>query len=59
MENIKAEFSLETVSDGVWNLIPVEVKRFEHKLIIRQPGEPVWSTFNLNILIKGDHYNLF
>ncbi len=45
MENIKAEFTLETISEGKWNLIPYHVQRFEHKLIIRQPGEPVWSTF--------------
>ncbi len=45
MENIKAEFTLETVSDNQWNLIPYHVQRYEHKLIIRQPGEPVWSTF--------------
>ncbi|MEQ6119869.1 hypothetical protein [Reichenbachiella sp. MALMAid0571] len=48
MEDIKAEFSLETVSDNSWNLIPYSVQRFEHKLIVRQPGEPVWSTFDFN-----------
>ena len=48
MEDIKAEFSLETVSDNSWNLIPFDVQRFEHKLIVRQPGEPVWSTFDFN-----------
>ncbi len=48
MENIKAEFTLESVSEGKWNLFPYHVQRFEHKLIIRQPGEPVWSTFNFN-----------
>lgn len=46
MENIKAEFSLVTISDNTWNLIPFSVQRFEHKLKIRQPGEPVWSTFS-------------
>tara|TARA_R110000868_G_scaffold132180_1_gene342760 strand:+ start:45560 stop:47992 length:2433 start_codon:yes stop_codon:yes gene_type:complete len=45
MENIKDEFSLETVSENSWNLIPYEVQRFEHDLKIRQPGEPVWSVF--------------
>jgi hypothetical protein len=27
-------------------LRPYHVERFEHKYRIRQPGEPVWSTFN-------------
>jgi hypothetical protein len=46
MEDISAEFTLEAVTEKQWNLIPLDVKRFEHKLIIRQPGEPIWSTFN-------------
>ncbi len=53
MENIKAEFTLELVSKGKWNLFPYNVKRYEHKLIIRQPGEPVWSTFNFNNIHKA------
>ena len=48
MEDIKTEFTLKTISEGKWNLFPFDVQRFEHKLIIRQPGEPVWSTFNFN-----------
>lgn len=46
MENIKDEFSLETISENNWNLIPFSVQRFEHKYKVRQPGEPVWSTFS-------------
>ena len=46
MEDIKTEYTLETISEGNWNLIPFDVNRFEHKLIVRQPGEPVWSTFD-------------
>ena len=46
MENISDEFSLEKVSDNSWNLIPYLVQRFEHNLKIRQPGEPVWSSFS-------------
>jgi len=45
MEDISAEFSLETVSENRWNLIPYSVQRFEHKYKIRQPGEPIWSVF--------------
>lgn len=48
MEDIKAEFTLEVIEEGKWNLIPYDVYRFEHKLIVRQPGEPVWSTFDFN-----------
>ena len=45
MENVSNEFTLETLSENSWNLIPYSVERFEHKSRIRQPGEPVWSTF--------------
>lgn len=48
MEDIKNEFSLKTVSENSWNLIPFDVTRFEHQLKIRQPGEPVWTEFSLN-----------
>ena len=46
MEDIKAEFMLESTSENSWNLIPYLVKRFEHKYRIRQPGEPVWTSFS-------------
>ncbi|NKI27483.1 hypothetical protein HCG49_13015 [Arenibacter sp. 6A1] len=46
MENIKDEFSLEKISENSWNLTPYHVERFEHKKKIRQPGEPVWSSFS-------------
>ena len=52
MENIKAEFTLEPITEGKWNLFPYNVHRFEHKLIVRQPGEPVWSTFNFSNIYK-------
>jgi len=52
MEDIKAEFTLETNTEGKWNLFPYNVQRFEHKLIIRQPGEPVWSSFEFNNIYK-------
>lgn len=48
MEDIKAEFTLEAIDERNWNLFSYNVQRFEHKLIIRQPGEPVWSTFDFN-----------
>ncbi|MCK0156309.1 hypothetical protein MWU65_03905 [Cellulophaga sp. F20128] len=47
MEDINNEYTLQTVSDDSWNLIPYDVSRFEHQLKIRQPGEPVWTEFEL------------
>ena len=48
MEDIQNEFSLQTVSEDSWNLIPYDVIRFEHKFKVRQPGEPVWTQFSIN-----------
>ena len=48
MEDIKAEFTLESISENSWNLTPFSVQRFEHNFRIRQPGEPVWTSFSFN-----------
>jgi len=48
MENIKSEYTLETVEEDQWNLIPFEVRRFEHKYLQVQPGQPTFTTFNYN-----------
>ncbi|MCL6267101.1 hypothetical protein [Flagellimonas myxillae] len=48
MEDIGNEFTLESSSEDSWDLIPYEVYRFEHKFKVRQPGEPIWSSFDLN-----------
>jgi hypothetical protein len=48
MENIKSEYTLETTGEGQWNLIPFEVKRYEHKYLQVQPGQPTFTTFNYN-----------
>ena len=53
MENIKNEYSLEAISENSWNLIPYSVWRFEHKSIVVQPGQPVWSTFSFKNENKG------
>jgi hypothetical protein len=45
MEKIEDEFSLVQVDENAWELIPFKVKRYEHENKVRQPGEPVWSTF--------------
>jgi hypothetical protein len=46
MEDIKAEFTLDNVSENGWDLTPFSVQRFEHKFRIRQPGEPVSTRFS-------------
>ena len=46
MEDIKAEFSLEAINKTSWNLTPLNVQRFEHKKKVRQPGEPLSSSFS-------------
>ena len=45
MEDIKAEFVLETISENSWHLVQQHIDRFEHPFKIRQPGEPLWSDF--------------
>lgn len=46
MERISNEFRLQAVSEKEWILYQFALKRFEHKQIIRQPGEPVSSSFD-------------
>ncbi len=45
MKDINTEFSLETVDKNHWNLKQIESFKFKHKAKIRQPGEPLFSTF--------------
>ena len=45
MENVDNEFHLEPVKSGEWRLYPHQVKRFVHEQKTRQPGEPVFSSF--------------
>ena len=47
MEDIKNEFHLETVSDNEWNLFQVYSYKFKHEKKVRQPGEPLYSTFTV------------
>lgn len=51
MEHIANEYTLEETSPTTWNLYPYALQRFEHKNIVRQPGEPVvgkWAFDNKN-----------
>jgi hypothetical protein len=45
MQDISNEFKLNLTGTNKWELIPLEVSRFSHENKIRQPGEPVSSTF--------------
>ncbi|MCB9218189.1 MAG: hypothetical protein H6610_01870 [Ignavibacteriales bacterium] len=46
MEDIKNEFTLKKVSDGNWEWNQVYSNKFIHNKKVRQPGEPLFSTFN-------------
>lgn len=45
MEDVNNEFHLETAGTGEWKLYPYQVARYVHEQKIRQPGEPLSSTF--------------
>ncbi len=46
MQDISNEFTLEKVNDNEWDLIQVYSSKFNHEMKVRQPGEPLYSTFN-------------
>jgi len=45
MKDINNEFHLETISENQWNLYPIHSFKFQHEDKVRQPGEPLFSTF--------------
>ncbi|HBT85330.1 MAG TPA: hypothetical protein DEB12_05410 [Porphyromonadaceae bacterium] len=45
MENINNEFHLNQVAENKWELFPYNIKRFIHNQKLRQPGEPLSSSF--------------
>jgi len=45
MKDINNEFTLITISEGKWNLRQIHSFKFNHGDKIRQPGEPLFSTF--------------
>jgi len=45
MENINNEFHLEPLNEKAWNLYQVHSFKFRHEKKVRQPGEPLYSTF--------------
>lgn len=48
MEDINNEYHLEQAGPGEWQLYPYQVKRFVHEQKVRQPGEPLFSTFEFD-----------
>ncbi|GAB5522793.1 MAG: hypothetical protein Roseis2KO_06650 [Roseivirga sp.] len=45
MEDISNEFHLETLTENQWNLYQVYSHKFSHEKKVRQPGEPLYSSF--------------
>jgi hypothetical protein len=52
MEDLKNEYHLEPVSENSWKLFPIAMEIFNHSKKIRQPGEPLYSTFNFENTFK-------
>jgi len=45
MKDINTDFSLETLGENHWNLRQINSFKFKHEAKVRQPGEPLFSTF--------------
>lgn len=45
MEDISNEFQLKIVAESEWNLHQVYSHKFNHEKKVRQPGEPLYSSF--------------
>lgn len=45
MKDINNEFNLETTGENSWNLSQVYSFKFKHEDRVKQPGEPLFSTF--------------
>jgi len=48
MEDTDNEFSLKKMNNNEWDLYRVYSGKFNHEKKVRQPGEPLYSTFNFN-----------
>ena len=48
MENIDNEYHLETIAQNEWNLYPLATEIFRHTKKVRQPGEPLYSSFGFD-----------
>jgi len=57
MEDINNEFHLETVSESEWQLQQIFSHKFKHEKKVRQPGEPLYSTFDFENAAKDQTMN--
>ena len=57
MENINTEFHLEPTDQNEWNLYQVHSFKFNHNKKVRQPGEPIYSTFSFENPAKSQSLN--
>ena len=48
MENIENEYHLETIGMNEWILYPLATEIYRHAKKVRQPGEPLYSSFDFN-----------
>lgn len=48
MENTDNEYHLEYIAENEWNLYPVKTEIIRHTKKLRQPGEPLFSSFEFN-----------
>ncbi|MFC2097009.1 hypothetical protein ACFLSI_01615 [Bacteroidota bacterium] len=48
MEDINNEFHLKSIGDKNWELYQIFSYKFKHEKKVRQPGEPLNSSFNFN-----------
>ena len=48
MENTDNEYHLEYITENEWNLYPIKTEIIRHAKKLRQPGEPLFSSFEFN-----------
>ena len=52
MQDPKKEFTLIDTSSGKWNVHEVHSEKFTHEKKVRQPGEPLHSSFKLKNIFE-------
>jgi hypothetical protein len=57
MKDINNEFSLEIIGENQWNLRQIQSFKFKHEDKVRQPGEPLFSTFKFENQVEDAKLN--
>ena len=57
MKDMNTEFNLKTVDEKNWELTEVYSNKFSHPKKVRQPGEPLFSTFNFTNPTENEKVN--